>query len=1118
MGGAEPAPAVTGGFVERDGCTWYRIRGVDLLPPFLTSVASGSDHWLFASSRGPLTAGRRDVHSALFPYRTEDALHDAVGRVGSRTLVAVDGHPIWEPGTDRDASQGRGTDEAWKDTAGTAVAFEHRHPELDLVLRITWTFSDRFGVVRFAELRNEGRERIDARIVDGLTHLLPALVDPGMQTNLSCLVDAYKSCYAVGDRGLAAFALSSVPVDRAEPSEALAATTVWTAGYDPSAVMLLSEQQIDGIRRGAESAPEPRARGRRCAYLLDRRVSVEAGASLRWATVCEVDQDAASILSLADFIATEPDPLAAVVADVAVSRARLLEVLARADSEQSSGNPALDARHRSNVLYNVMRGGIPLAGHDQRRDAIRAHVRAAAPRVADRVADALARLPEEGSVSDFAAAVRSSGDPDLVRLHRDYLPLSLSRRHGDPSRPWNKFSIQVRNADGSPRTGYEGNWRDIFQNWEALGLSHPAYLPGFIGRFVDSSTADGFNPYRIHTHGIDWEVEEPDDPWSFIGYWGDHQIVYLTRLLERCEERWPGRIGAWLGEATFVHADVPYRIRGFDALVADPSHTVDFDHTAAAIVAARTASDGEEGKLVVDADGQLVRVTLAEKLLVPLLVKLTSFVPGAGVWLNTQRPEWNDANNALVGRGASIVTTCALLRHTEVLAGLFGDESDPELSAAAVTLFADTAAVLDAHDPAAATTDSGLRAAFLDAVGRVGERHRAAVYARLGLQPEVRVSASRVRAFLVRASEWLSATVTASRREDGLYHAYNLLEFEGATRIGIRRLPAMLEGQVAVLAAGRLGIEDSLALLGALRASPLRCPRRRGYLLYPDRELPTLLERNLLPADLAARWPAVSAWLDGSDPSSLRDVVRSDAGGNWRFAPNIRNRAELDRALSTLPAGLCAASVAADLADVHEAVFDHAAFTGRSGTFFGYEGLGCIYWHMVSKLAVAVQETVWRAVDHGAPREQIDALVSSYVEIRESLGAESEPADWGAFPIDAYSHTPGQGGARQPGMTGQVKEDVLCRLGELGVRCVGGRLGFDPTFRRTWGVGDAPRFTICGTQVTYALGADPSITVVGRDGALQSIEGAWLDEGTSRDVLDRSGAVEELRVVLAGSH
>ena len=43
---------------------------------------------------------------------------------------------------------------------------------------------------------------------------------------------------------------------------------------------------------------------------------------------------------------------------------------------------------------------------------------------------------------------------------------------------------------------------------------------------------DGYNPYRITKEGIDWEVEEPDDPWSYIGYWGDHQIIYLQKLLE----------------------------------------------------------------------------------------------------------------------------------------------------------------------------------------------------------------------------------------------------------------------------------------------------------------------------------------------------------------------------------------------------------------------------------------------------------------------------------------------------------------------------------------------------------------------------------------------------------
>ena len=54
--------------------------------------------------------------------------------------------------------------------------------------------------------------------------------------------------------------------------------------------------------------------------------------------------------------------------------------------------------------------------------------------------------------------------------------------------------------------------------------------------------------------------------------------------------------------------------------------------------------------------------TLTEKLLTLLLAKLVNFVPGGGIWMNTQRPEWNDANNALVGKGLSIVTLSYLRR------------------------------------------------------------------------------------------------------------------------------------------------------------------------------------------------------------------------------------------------------------------------------------------------------------------------------------------------------------------------------------------------------------------------------------------------------------------------
>jgi hypothetical protein len=164
----------------------------------------------------------------------------------------------------------------------------------------------------------------------------------------------------------------------------------------------------------------------------------------------------------------------------------------------------------------------------------------------------------------------------------EYLPICFSRRHGDPSRPWNRFTIATRGRDGRPTLSYAGNWRDIFQNWEALAWSHPACLPAMIAVFLNASTADGYNPYRITRDGVDWEVEDPHDAWSHIGYWGDHQIVYLLRLLELHERLRPGELAARRDEPAYASVNVPYRIKGFDALLRDPRHSIDFDAAAAA--------------------------------------------------------------------------------------------------------------------------------------------------------------------------------------------------------------------------------------------------------------------------------------------------------------------------------------------------------------------------------------------------------------------------------------------------------------------------------------------------------------------------------------------------------
>ena len=68
--------------------------------------------------------------------------------------------------------------------------------------------------------------------------------------------------------------------------------------------------------------------------------------------------------------------------------------------------------------------------------------------------------------------------------------------------------------------------------------------------------------------------------------------------------------------------------------------------------------------------------------------------------------------------------------------------------------------------------------------------------------------------------------------------------------------------------------------------------------------------------------------------------------------------------------------------------------------------------------------------------------MSHYREIREGIGVHKSPDLYGAVPTDPYSHTPGFAGVQQPGMTGQVKEDLISRLGEMGVAVEEGRLGF----------------------------------------------------------------------------
>ena len=1122
---------IEGGQIEIGGERFYRIVNYDAMAPFLMSIVGDSDHWMFVSSTGALTAGRRDPDRALFPYTTDDRLHDSQDQTGGKTilLVSCTGRTsLWEPFSKRCEGLYRVTRSLSKSVYGNKLIFEEVNHDLGLSFSYGWMSSDKFGFVRRAALVNLGEKPVEIDLLDGIQNLIPAGLTHRFQLEYSNLADGYKENELDCKTGLGLFKLSSVPADRPEPNEALRVTTVWSEGLE-SARRLLCSVQLDRFRRGEPVTEEPLIRGRRGAYFINTRLTLLAGGHKEWSLVAEVEQDAASVAALVDLLKSGRNLHAQLDDDITRGTTNLVSIVAAADGLQCTCDDLSSDRHFSNALFNIMRGGIPERGYQISRSDFKAFIGKANHAVAQRRAAFLDALPETLAHSRLLALAREQEDPDLDRLAHEYLPLTFSRRHGDPSRPWNKFAIKIKNEQGERILNYQGNWRDIFQNWEALALSFPGYIESMIFKFVDSSTADGHNPYRIMRGGYEWELLDPHDAWSYIGYWGDHQAAYLLKLLELSARYHPGTLAGLLTRRVFTYANIPYRIRPYSALLEDPRNTIDFDAALDRQIQQRVTVMGADGKALLGADGAPYRANLTEKLLVLVLARLFNFIPDAGLWMNTQRPEWNDANNALVGPGVSMVTLCYLRRFLALCRSIFATADTPaiEVSSEVAEAFRRVAEALERHaSPLGERISERDCKMVLDALGSAGSDYRAKVYARGFSGSQTSVGVAELRVFFDIAISYMDHSIRANRRTDGLYHSYNLMKVDG-DRIVIRRLYEMLEGQVAALSSGALTARESVALLDALRRSSLYRDDQNSYVLYPDRKLPSFFEKNNIPAAAVAQSKTLAEMIKRGD----RRIVVQDLNGVAHFNAAFRNAVLLKKALQAL--SLPDEEDARILA-LYEEVFDHQSFTGRSGAFYKYEGLGCIYWHMVSKLLLAVQEVLERAIVANEDTTHVQPLLSHYYEIREGIGVHKSPELYGAIPIDPYSHTPGFAGAQQPGMTGQVKEDLISRLGEMGVVVEDGRICFQRLLvKRNEFLADARSFqfydldgqqrsldldsgtlafTTCQVPVIEHQSGPQRIKITRADGSINSIQALALDAETSAAVFERTGAVRRLDV------
>lgn len=1130
--------SVQGSFVEIDGEKYYRIAGYNQMPDFFMTVVSDSDHWIFISSNGSLTAGRKDRDHALFPYYTDDKIHDYCGLTGSKTVILAQRGAntyLWQPFSKELTAIYRTDRDLLKSTHSNEIIFKERNLDLGLEFQYGWFTSDKYGFVRKSRLVNIDGEPVRVCLLDGILNILPAGADYNFQNEYSNLLDGYKKSELIEETGLGLFMLSSIPVDKAEPSESLNATTVWSYGLTESKV-LLSDRQIDRFKAGLPVETETDIRATRGAYLLNADILLEGHDTAEWIMVCEVDQGTADVVNLDQFLREGNNLEELVDADIRKGTDRLVSFVASADGLQKSSDDLCTARHFSNTLFNIMRGGIYLNNYSFSVDDLLKFTGLSDRRVMAQAEALLAVKDAEISLQELNLLAKQSGNTSLIRIFSEYLPLTFSRRHGDPSRPWNQFSIETKNEDGSPKFDFQGNWRDIFQNWEALCISFPEFTESIISKFLNATTPDGYNPYRITRDGIDWESPDPDDPWSYIGYWGDHQIIYLQKLAELSDMYHPGKIDRMLADEVFAYANVPYRIKPYSDIVRDPKNTIDFDKELNDRVNALVEDIGSDGRLL-SIDGQTVyHVNLTEKILVLLLAKLVNFIPEAGIWMNTQRPEWNDANNALVGNGASMVTLCHLRRFMHFWQNIINRSvlTSVEVSEEVKGLFDTVCRIFKDKAPLLKDGFSDReRRNFADSLGEAATDYRQAVYGNSFSGKKTPVKMEELSQFLGLSLEYADESIRKNRRDDGLYHSYNLVSFEGNDTVTVRHLYKMLEGQVAVLSAGYLTAEESLEVLKSLRQSDLFRPDQYSYLLYPDRQLKRFLEKNNIPAARVQGSELLTRLIADGDTS----MVERDEAGKVHFHGSFRNAGILESALNSLDPGAYRKLVEKEkslILRIYEEVFDHQSFTGRSGTFYAYEGLGSIYWHMVSKLLLAVQECFFRSIDEGAGSAVSGGLRDRYYDIRAGIGVHKSPEKYGAFPTDAYSHTPGNAGARQPGMTGQVKEDIISRMREVGVVVEAGRVRFGTsllnydefhdcngqfTYIAVSGRSESVdltanqlAFTFCQVPVIYTLAEYNETEVVFYDGRILRVEGTALDHQCSNMIFNRSGEIKQINV------
>ena len=298
----------------------------------------------------------------------------------------------------------------------------------------------------------------------------------------SCL-NAYKVSELSTSNQLLVHRMVASLVDEAIPLECLKATVLWSCGWD-DATVLIQQSDVEKFLNEPSYKSADFSRGLRGCYYNAGLIKLSSQEAKSWSIIADIDKTQSDVAALTIALQNKDTLWESVIEDIAKGRNALEELIQASDGLQICSEEIVSTYHRANVLFNIMRGGVFSDNYLVAKDLLKSYVAKHNGKLNTTDLSIIDSLSEEFNYNELVSATMK-GSVDLQRICNEYLPLVFSRRHGDPSRPWNRFNIKTKDEMGNPIVGFQGNWRDIFQNWEALAWSFPYYNDAFIHKFLN---------------------------------------------------------------------------------------------------------------------------------------------------------------------------------------------------------------------------------------------------------------------------------------------------------------------------------------------------------------------------------------------------------------------------------------------------------------------------------------------------------------------------------------------------------------------------------------------------------------------------------------------------------